>query len=649
MITYVLKRILAMIPTLFGITMITFLIINLAPGDPVATQLGGHGGSEGGINASSSGSQSRKKDAIKAKKKLLGMVREDHSVQTWPASVAAAPGQALPWERQARLPELGGWADALALTPAGELLVGGSDGVVSVLGPQGEVIRSLDPPAADAVPIAITALALTADGTQVVVGDSSGRLARYDLATGQEQARSAPLGRQVRDLVLTPDGRFASACDDGVVRLHDSQSLAIRQTLRGHVGGVYALSMLPDGSLMSAGYDRQLRVWAPATGLLLAEHPTQPAIVNALAVSPDERSLALAEDDRTARVLSLDDLDGAPLAVLKGATDAVTVVAWSLDGARLITGSRDESVRLWDVASGQELAHTTDIGGAVNAILVQGERVFTGARSWRTVPIWRRYLTWLARSATLDFDRSFIDDRLVMDKIADALPITVGLNLIAIIIIYSVSIPLGVLAAVKRGSAFDQISSFLLFLLYSVPNFWLATLLIMSLSSQKTFDLLPSVGLASQNQADLAYLPWLWDRLLHLVLPVTVMVYAGFASLSRYARTTMLETIQEDYVRTARAKGLPEYVVVFKHAFRNSLITIVTLVANLLPAMIGGSVFVEYIFSIQGMGRLGFDSILARDYPVIMAITTFSALLTLFGILVSDILYSVVDPRVRTE
>ena len=177
----------------------------------------------------------------------------------------------------------------------------------------------------------------------------------------------------------------------------------------------------------------------------------------------------------------------------------------------------------------------------------------------------------------------------------------------------------------------------------------MATLLIMGLSSERAWNLLPSVGLISDRADDLSFLQWVWDGALHLVLPVTVMVYGGFASLSRYVRTSLLETIQEDYVRTARAKGLDAWGVIMKHAFRNSLVTIVTLVANLLPAMIGGAVIVEFIFSIQGMGKLGFDAILARDYPVIMAITTFSALLTLLGILVSDLLYSVVDPRVRVE
>ena len=172
-----------------------------------------------------------------------------------------------------------------------------------------------------------------------------------------------------------------------------------------------------------------------------------------------------------------------------------------------------------------------------------------------------------------------------------------------------------------------------------------------SAGAHVNYDLpgLPSSGLASPNEWQMSYFPWLWDRFLHLVLPVTVMVYGGFASLSRYVRTSMLEALGQDYVRTARAKGLAERVVVLKHAFRNALVTIVTLIGNLLPRLFGGSLIIEVIFSINGMGKLAFDSILSRDYPMIMAITTISAVLTLVGILISDLLYGVVDPRVKVD
>ena len=139
------------------------------------------------------------------------------------------------------------------------------------------------------------------------------------------------------------------------------------------------------------------------------------------------------------------------------------------------------------------------------------------------------------------------------------------------------------------------------------------------------------------------------DHLWHLVLPVFCLTYGGFAALSRYQRAGMLEVIRQDYIRTARAKGLPEKLVIYKHAFRNSIIPIVTLLGYLLPAMFGGSVIIESIFSIPGMGQLGFEAVLSRDYPVVLAIATISALLTLFGLLVSDLLYVWVDPRITYE
>jgi peptide/nickel transport system permease protein len=325
-------------------------------------------------------------------------------------------------------------------------------------------------------------------------------------------------------------------------------------------------------------------------------------------------------------------------------------VALSADASRIFSGSRDETVRVWDTTTGKQLAQSLDSTGRIRDLDVAADgRLLSSADSWSTVPVHRRYLSWLLRIMRFDFDRSFVDDQPVINKIKKALPITIGLNFLSLIVVYTLAIPLGVLAAVKRNSTFDHISSLLVFTLYSIPSFWLATLLIMMFSSRQALDILPSVGLHGDAPWDMSYLEWLWDFVKHLLMPVLVMSYGGLASLSRYARTSMLETIGEDYIRTARAKGLDESIVVWKHAFRNSLITIVTLLGNLLPALIGGSVIVEYIFSINGMGRLGFDAILARDYPVIMAITTFSALLTLVGILVSDILYSIVDPRVTQK
>lgn len=163
------------------------------------------------------------------------------------------------------------------------------------------------------------------------------------------------------------------------------------------------------------------------------------------------------------------------------------------------------------------------------------------------------------------------------------------------------------------------------------------------------WDIFPVYGISSIEADSWPFFEWLVDRLWHLILPVICLTYGGLAYLSRLARADMLEVIREDYVRTARAKGLSERKVIFKHAFRNALLPIVTLLAFLLPALFGGSVIIESIFSIPGMGQLGFEAVLSRDYPVIMAITTISALLTLIGLLLSDILYAALDPRIKLE
>jgi peptide/nickel transport system permease protein len=335
-------------------------------------------------------------------------------------------------------------------------------------------------------------------------------------------------------------------------------------------------------------------------------------------------------------------------AELAGHVKEITAVAVSADGATVVSGSKDESIRRWDIAAAKQTAQNPLGTGEVYAVATaaDGGTLWSASESWTKNPAWKRYVKWLGKTATLDFGRSFTDERLVIDKIAKALPVTIGLNVFAILIIYLVSVPLGVMAAVKRGSTFDTLSSVILFLLYSIPSFWLGTLLITTFSSERHWNLFPSVGLHSIASESQSYLPWLKDWAAHLVLPMIVLTYAGFSGLSRYVRTSMLETISQDYVRTARAKGLPERLVIYKHALRNSLITVVTLIAGLLPGMIGGSVIVETIFTLHGMGWLGFEAILERDYPVIMAITTFSALLTLVGILLSDILYTVVDPRI---
>jgi ABC-type dipeptide/oligopeptide/nickel transport system permease component len=262
---------------------------------------------------------------------------------------------------------------------------------------------------------------------------------------------------------------------------------------------------------------------------------------------------------------------------------------------------------------------------------------------------WIQYSRWLKRICLLDFGESFKDHRPVITKIAEALPITLTLNLIEIFIVYFISIPLGVFSALRRDSLLDKVVMVKLFILYSLPTFWVATILMMLFASGDGLNWFPIVGYVSDGADKLPWYRWLGNVAWHLVLPVSCMVYGSFAFLSRFSRSTMLEVVRQDYIRTAKAKGLSSRTVIWKHAFRNSLIPLVTLMGTLLPALMGGSVIIEQIFSIPGMGKLGFESVLARDYPTIMAIAAIEAMLTLVSLLVSDLMYVWVDPRISFE
>ncbi len=262
---------------------------------------------------------------------------------------------------------------------------------------------------------------------------------------------------------------------------------------------------------------------------------------------------------------------------------------------------------------------------------------------------WIQYSQWLQRICSLDFGNSFKDHRPVIVKIKEALPITLTLNIIEIFLVYFISIPLGVFSSLRKESLLDKAVMVNLFILYSLPTFWVATILIMLFANGDGLNWFPIVGYVSDGAEKLSWIGWIGNIAWHLVLPVVCMVYGSFAFLSRFSRSNMLEVIRQDYIRTARAKGLPERTVIWKHAFRNSLIPLVTLMGTLLPALLGGSVIIEQIFSIPGMGKLGFESVLSRDYPTLMAITSIEAMLTLISLLVSDLLYVWVDPRISFE
>jgi len=262
-------------------------------------------------------------------------------------------------------------------------------------------------------------------------------------------------------------------------------------------------------------------------------------------------------------------------------------------------------------------------------------------------PIHEQYLTWLRRVVCLDFGDSIKHHRPVIDLIKERLPITLTLNIIAFVIIYTVSLPLGVLSAVQHGRLFDRVSSVVVFMLWSLPVMLVGQVMIGYLCGPSGW--FPPSGLSSNYADQLPFFPWLWDRLRHLVLPVLCLSYSGFAYLTKQVRAGMLDNLRADYVRTARAKGLSNWAVIIRHAFRNSIIPIITIMATLLPAMLAGSVIIERIFSIPGMGLLAFEAVTTRDYNVVMAVATVGGVLNLFGLLLADIAYAIADPRISFE
>jgi peptide/nickel transport system permease protein len=262
-------------------------------------------------------------------------------------------------------------------------------------------------------------------------------------------------------------------------------------------------------------------------------------------------------------------------------------------------------------------------------------------------PLHVQYWNWLKKMVVLDFGNSFQDSLPVLDKIKQTLPNTIILNIAALFLIYVVAVPIGILSAVKQYSLFDKASTVFVFIGMAIPSFWLALLLILVFSVKLGW--LPISGMHSimMNFQTMHFGDKAWDLFRHAILPVFVQAFAGLAWLSRYTRSSMLEIIRQDYITTARAKGLTERAVIYKHALRNALLPIVTIFGLSLPGLISGSVIVETIFAWPGMGRLAFQAVLARDYPLIMGTSTFSVFLLLFGNLLADILYGIVDPRIK--
>jgi peptide/nickel transport system permease protein len=260
-------------------------------------------------------------------------------------------------------------------------------------------------------------------------------------------------------------------------------------------------------------------------------------------------------------------------------------------------------------------------------------------------PLWLQYVTWLAGIVHGDLGRSLLDGSPVTSHILERLPNTLELNVTAILLGVLLSIPLGVTGALRRGGRVDNLFTVLSTAGFAIPQFWLGLILILLFSVQLHawgLPWLPSGGAFSAfNGGDLL------DRVEHLVLPATVLSFFYLSVWSRFVRSSMVEVLSLDYVRTARAKGMTERRVVYRHALRNAVVPLVTLVGLELPALVSGGLVVEVVFGWPGIGRLAFERATQLDYTTVMGITTFAALLVVFGNLVADVLYAWLDPRIR--
>jgi peptide/nickel transport system permease protein len=262
-------------------------------------------------------------------------------------------------------------------------------------------------------------------------------------------------------------------------------------------------------------------------------------------------------------------------------------------------------------------------------------------------PLPEQYWSWLKRIVQFDFGDSMSSDmRPVMDKIKECLPVTVSMNVISLVLTLLVAIPIGVKAARKPGGIFDRASTIFVYIGFAMPNFWLAMLLMLQLCIN--WQLLPLSGIVSMEYDSLSNFDKFWDLASHLALPVFIYTFGSLAGLSRFMRSSMLEVLRQDYIRTARAKGVPENRVVWAHGLRNALLPVITILGLSIPGLIGGSVIVESIFALPGLGQLFYDAVMSRDYPLIMGSLVLGAVLTLLGNFLADLCYGLADPRIRS-
>jgi len=308
----------------------------------------------------------------------------------------------------------------------------------------------------------------------------------------------------------------------------------------------------------------------------------------------------------------------------------------------LLIGITVISFGIMHVAPGEP----TVVGQQLDAKVTAADRERLRAYYGLDKPLYEQYWNWLKRLAVMDFGSSFSsDNRPVLDKVMERLPITLWINVLAIGLILVIAVPIGVVSAVFRDSVLDRSATVFVFIGFAIPSFWLGLLLMIAFGVNLGW--LPISGIHDYDWQQMGWFEQQMDLAAHLILPVFVSAIGGLAGMSRFMRSGMLEVIRADYITTARAMGIPEGQIRYRYALKNALLPIITLLGLSVPGLIGGSVIVEYLFSIPGMGRLFYEAVLTRDYPLVMGITVIGAVLTLLGNLMADISYAWADPRIR--
>lgn len=289
----------------------------------------------------------------------------------------------------------------------------------------------------------------------------------------------------------------------------------------------------------------------------------------------------------------------------------------------------------------------TDLETSLNPLAGEAARQRLETLYGLNKPLHIQYLDWLERLIRLDFGNSMsADSRPVLDKITERLPLTLGMNITSLLLGLLIAVPLGVVSAWKQNSVFDRSVTVLVFLAFAMPGFWLALLLMLYFGIEHQW--LPLSGITSMDYAQLSPVGQCLDILKHCAMPLTVYTLGSIAGISRFMRSSMLEVLRQDYMLTAQAKGVPTRILIFRHALRNALLPVITLLGLSVPGLIGGSVIIESIFALPGLGQLFYGAVMARDYTLIMGNLVLGAVLTLAGNMLADVGYSLADPRIRS-